>query len=82
MKTVRIYFALVAALVFSGPGFAQKLIDPDSVAPEFRAVAEKRRAEQLALNQCARKASDAKVLLRDRAAFISDCLDKNKQNSK
>jgi hypothetical protein len=55
--------------------FAQKLVDPDSVAPAFRAAAEKRRAEQLKLNDCTRKANVAKVLVRDRAAFITTCLD-------
>jgi hypothetical protein len=54
---------------------AQKLVDPDSVAPAFRAAAEKRRAEQLKLNECTRKANMAKVLVRDRAAFITTCLD-------
>ena len=79
MRSFRIYSAFVVALVISEPGFAQTLIDPNSVAPEFRALAEQRRAEQLALNQCTKKANDAKVVPRDRAAFINDCLDKNKQ---
>ena len=55
---------------------AQKLVDPNSVAPEYRAVAEKRRAEQLRLLECSKKADEAKVLRRDRAAHISQCLDK------
>jgi hypothetical protein len=82
VKSFRIYSAFVVALVISEPGFAQKLVDPNSVAPEFRALAEQRRAEQLALNQCKKKANDAKVVPRDRAAFINDCLDKNKQDRK
>jgi hypothetical protein len=55
---------------------AQKLVDPNSVAPEYRAVAENRRAEQLRLLECSKKADEAKVLRRDRAAHISQCLDK------
>ena len=55
---------------------AEKLVDPDSVAPEYRAAAEKRRAEQLKLLQCSRKTDEAKVPRRDRAAHISACLDR------
>jgi hypothetical protein len=82
LKTARTYFAFVAALAAAEPGFAQKLVDPDEVAPEFRDLAEKRHAEQLALYQCTKKASEAKVLPRDRPAFINQCLDENTQNSK
>lgn len=66
-------------LVFAawfGASAAQKLVDPNSVAPEYRAVAEKRRAEQLKLLQCSKKADEAKVPRRDRAAHISECIDK------
>jgi hypothetical protein len=66
-------------LVFTawfGASAAQKLVDPNSVAPEYRAVAEKRRAEQLKLLQCSKKADEAKVPRRDRAAHISECIDK------
>ena len=61
---------------WSGASVAQKLVDPNSVAPEYRAVAEKRRAEQIKLFACSKKADEAKVLRRDRAAHISACLDK------
>jgi len=61
---------------WAGASPAQKLVDPNSVAPEYRAAAEKRRAEQLKLLQCSKKADDAKVPRRDRAAHISECLDK------
>jgi uncharacterized membrane protein len=76
-------FGCAAAFVFllSQASVAQKLVDPDSVAPEFRAAAEKRRAEQLKLNECAKKANVAKVLVRDRAAFVSICVDSNNQTS-
>ena len=46
----------------------------DMVAPEFRAAAEKRRAEQLKQMDCAHKADEAKVLPRNRMAFLQECL--------
>jgi hypothetical protein len=55
---------------------AEKLVDPNVVAPEHRDAAEKRRAEQLKLFQCSKKADEAKVLRRDRSAFVNECLDK------
>jgi hypothetical protein len=69
------YLGFVAALIFTGPGFAQKLVDPNSVAPEYRAAAEKRRAEQIKLIECRKKADAAKVLLRDRVDHITRCMD-------
>ena len=54
---------------------SQKLVDPDKVAPEYRVAAEKRRAEQIKILQCSRKADEAKVLPRDRTAHIRHCLD-------
>lgn len=77
--SVRSAFALGMVTIFAGwPGVsaAEKLVDPNTVAPEYRAVAEKRRAEQIKLFECSRKADAAKVLRRDRAAFVSECLDK------
>jgi hypothetical protein len=61
---------------WSGAAVAQKLVDPNSVAPEFRAAAVKRRNEQIKLAICSKKADDAKVLRRDRAAFVDQCLDR------
>ena len=55
---------------------AQKLVDPASVAPEYREAAEKRRAEQIKLLECTKKANQAKILPRDRAGFIGPCLEK------
>ena len=54
---------------------AQRLVDPDKVPPEFRAAAEKRRAEQLKVAECSHKANESKVLPRDRTAHIQACLD-------
>jgi len=70
-------FALVfyTAFVFTGPSLAQKLVDPNSVAPEFRDAAEKRRAEQIKVVECNRKANEAKVLPRDRTAYLNHCLE-------
>jgi hypothetical protein len=67
---------ILALASLPGAGLAQKLVDPNSVAPEFRAAAEKRRAEQIKLIECTKKADRAKVLPRDRAAFIGPCLEK------
>ena len=68
--------AILTLVLCGDASAAQKLVDPDSVAPEYRAAAEKRRAEQLRLLQCSRKADEAKVPKRDRAANISACIDK------
>ncbi len=54
---------------------AQKLVDPSKVAPEFREAAEKRRAEQIRQQTCAKKADTEKVMPRERIAFINDCLE-------
>jgi hypothetical protein len=67
---------ILALASWSGASFAQKLVDPNAVAPEFRAAAEKRRAEQIKLLECTQKANQAKVLPRDRAGFIGPCLEK------
>ena len=67
--------AVLLALSWSAAGLAQKLVDPNSVAPEYRAAAEKRRAEQIKLSECNKKADKAKVLPRDRAPFVSKCLE-------
>ena len=54
---------------------AQKLVDPSKVAPEFREAAEKRRAEQIRQQSCAKKADAEKIMPRERTAFLIDCLD-------
>jgi hypothetical protein len=77
--SVRSAFALGLVMIFAGwpgVGVAEKLVDPNTVAPEYRAVAEKRRAEQIKLFECSRQADAAKILRRDRAAFVSECLEK------
>jgi hypothetical protein len=68
------HLAAIAAFVVCEPALAQKLVDPNAVAPEFREAAEKRRAEQVRQRDCAKKADEAKVLPRDRIAHITRCL--------
>jgi len=70
-----LHLIFIAAFVFTGPSLAQKLVDPNSVAPEFRNAAEKRRAEQIKVVECNRKANEAKVLPRDRTAYLNHCLE-------
>ena len=69
------HLIFIASVVFTGPSFAQKLVDPKAVAPEFREAAEKRRAEQMKVMECNKKADVAKVLPRDRAEHINHCLE-------
>jgi|HubBroStandDraft_4_1064222.scaffolds.fasta_scaffold1118547_2 hypothetical protein len=45
------------------------------VAPEYRDAAEKRRAEQLKQLECSHKADVAKVIPRERTAFLLQCLE-------
>ena len=68
-------FASLSAAVLLQTASAQKLVDPDKVAPEFREAAAKRRAEQLKIMGCNKKADEAKVLPRDRASHVQHCLD-------
>jgi hypothetical protein len=67
---------VLISAAWPGVGMAEKLVDPNTVAPEYRAAAEKRRAEQIKLFECSKKADAAKVLRRDRLAFVNECLDK------
>ena len=70
-----LHLIFIAAFVFTAPSLAQKLVDPNSVAPEFRDAAEKRRAEQIRVVECNRRAKEAKVLPRDRTAYLNHCLE-------
>lgn len=69
------YLALIAVCLLVEPVFAQKLVDPNAVAPEYREAALKRRTEQLKISECNHKADLAKVLPRDRTAMINECLE-------
>jgi hypothetical protein len=68
------YVILIASFILTAPAFAQKLVDPNAVAPEFREAAEKRRAEQIRQRDCAKKVVEAKVLPRDRMEYLTKCL--------
>jgi biopolymer transport protein ExbB/TolQ len=65
---------ILLALVWSAPSFAQKLVDPSKVAPEFREAAEKRLAEQMRQRDCAKKAEAEKITPRDRTPYLLNCL--------
>jgi hypothetical protein len=71
---MRIALILILSVLCSQASIAQKLVDPNKVAPEYRAAAEKRRAEQLKQLDCSHKADEAKVLPRDRVSFLQQCL--------
>ncbi len=63
------------SLFLMAPAFAQKLVDPTAVAPEFREAAAKRRAEQIRQRECAHKADLEKVMPRDRTVYLNRCLE-------
>ncbi|MGH6739130.1 MAG: hypothetical protein ACREDY_08880 [Bradyrhizobium sp.] len=63
------------SLILTVPAFAEKLVDPTAVAPEYREAAEKRRAEQIRQHDCAKKADLEKVLPRERTAYLLQCLE-------
>ncbi len=67
--------AALISLLLTMPVHAQKLVDPSKVAPEYREAAEKRRAEQIRQQGCAKKSDDEKVMPRERIAFINRCLE-------
>jgi hypothetical protein len=72
---MRIAFFILLSILLGQGCIAQKLVDPDKVAPEYRAAAEKWRAEQLKLQDCSHKADAVKVLPRDRMSYIKQCLE-------
>ncbi len=72
----RTLFALLTAALFSAPARAEKIVDPRTVAPEFRDAAEKRRAEQIKLIECNNAAREAKIARRDLAQYVAECFDK------
>jgi hypothetical protein len=68
-------FGLTVLGTVSSNAPAQKLVDPDKVAPEFRETAIKQRAEQMKMMDGDKKAEEAKVLSKDRTAHVQHCLD-------
>jgi hypothetical protein len=71
----RIISVTLFSLILTVPAFAQKLVDPTSVAPEYREAAAKRRAEQMKQLECAHKADVDKVMPRERTAYLLHCLE-------
>lgn len=67
--------SLVVVFALTEPGLAQKLVDPNAVAPEYREAAQKRRAEQIKQLECRHKVDIAKVLPRDQADAITRCME-------
>jgi hypothetical protein len=71
-----VFASLIAvSLLLTGASYAQKLVDPAAVAPEHRAAAEKRRAEQMRQRECATKAELEKIKPRDRTEFMVHCIE-------
>ena len=67
--------SLLAGLVLPVCAAAQKLPDPNKVAPEYRELAQKRRAEIIRASTCASRAEKEKVPKRDMAAHINRCIE-------
>jgi hypothetical protein len=67
---------LLIVALWPAASLAEKLVGPNSVAPEFLKVAERRGAEQIKLLEGTKKADQAEVLRRDLAAFGGLCLDR------
>jgi hypothetical protein len=63
----------------TAPALAEKLVDPTTVAPEYREAAEKRRVEQIRQHECAKKADPEKVMPRERTTFLLQCLEADAQ---
>ncbi len=77
MAVLTVFAALAAAALNGTPARAQKIVDPKTVAPEFREAAEKRHAEQLKLIECNNTAKIAKIPPRDIAQYVAECFDKS-----
>lgn len=67
---------LLTAALGGAPAMADKIVDPKTVAPEFREAAEKRHAEQIKLIECNNAAKVAKIQKRELAQFVAACFDK------
>jgi len=76
-RVTPLFLPLLAAATLSGtPARADKIVDPKTVAPEFREAAEKRHAEQMKLIECNNAAKVEKVPRRDLAQYVARCFDK------
>ncbi len=75
LKTFLFCLAFAAGPILATQSLAQKLVDPKTAAPEYRAAADKRKAEQIRQQDCAHKAAAEQLLPRERAAFLVRCLE-------
>jgi hypothetical protein len=75
MKLILVISLLAICLVRIDVVHAERLVDPTTVAPEFRAAAETRRAEQLRQQECGKRAQEEKIVPRERTAFLLKCLE-------
>jgi hypothetical protein len=71
--------AVVLSLILTAPALAERLVDPATVAPEYKEAAEQRRAEQMKQHECVRRADQEKVMPRERTAFLLQCLEADAQ---
>jgi hypothetical protein len=65
----------VLSLTLTAPALAEKLVDPTTVAPEYREAAEKRRAEQIKQQECTKKAEQERIMPRERTAYLLHCFE-------
>jgi hypothetical protein len=72
----RVLLGLPVVMLAGATAHADKIVDPNAVAPEFREAAEKRRSEQVKLIECNNAAKIAKIQKRDMAHYIAECFDK------
>jgi hypothetical protein len=75
LKTFLFCLAFAAGPFLATQSLAQKIADPKTVAPEYRAAADKRKAEQIRQQDCANKAAAEQLLPGERAAFLVRCLE-------
>jgi hypothetical protein len=76
LRLAAILAAIVGTVIAAGTAaLAQQPPLKREVAPEYREAAEKRALEKQKLAFCQQKADLAKVVLRDRAKHIIECLD-------
>lgn len=66
---------VLLGLILPATALAQKIPDPDKVAPQYHDAAEKRRVEIIHTKACTSQAEKEKVLKRDLAAYINHCID-------
>jgi hypothetical protein len=66
---------ILISFLFISPVCAEKLVDPTTVAPEYREAAAQRRAEQIRQQECAHRADAERIMPRERTAYLLHCLE-------